>query len=110
MDTLFSGHYFLHELQSARTHSYLQALHFVTEYLRKGCGELNEVASDNDVVKDQDDDDDDINSKDVEFVKIGIGETLTVLDRLVNLKHLSKEERKFHVAMKFKLEKIRLLN
>ena len=92
MDTLFSGHYFLHELQSARTHSYLHGLHFVTEYLRKGCGELNEVASDNDVVKDQDDDDD-ANSKDVEFFKIGIGETLTVLDRLVNLKHLSKEER-----------------
>ena len=84
----------------------------MAEYLRKECGDLNEVASDNDDVKDDDDDDDDddANSKDVEVVKIGIGEILTILDRLVNLKYLSKEERNFLVAMKFKLEKIRVLN
>ena len=71
------------------------------------------MASDNDDVKDHDDDDDDdddTNSKDVEVVEIGIGETLTMLHRLVNLKYLSKEERNFLVAMKFKLEKIRVLN
>ena len=69
------------------------------------------MASDNDDVKDDDDDDDDYaNSKDVEVVKIGIGEILTILDRLVNLKYLSKEERNFLVAMKFKLDKIRVLS
>ena len=69
------------------------------------------MVSDNDDVKDDDDDDDDdANSKDVEVVKIGIGEIITILDRLVNLKYLSKEERNFLVAMKFKLEKIRVLN
>ena len=79
----------------------------MAEYLRKECGDLNEVASDNDDVKDDDDDDDDdANSKDVEVVKIGTGETLTMDDRLVNLKYLSKEERNSLVAMKFKLEKI----
>ena len=83
----------------------------MAEYLRKGCGDLNEVASDNDDVKDDDDDDDDdANSKDVEVVKIGIGEILTILDRLVNLKYLSKEERNFLVAMKFKIDKIRVLS
>ena len=79
----------------------------MAEYLRKGCGDLNEVASDNDDVKD--DDDDDTNSKDVKVIEIGIGETLTMLDRLVNLKNLSKGERNFLVAMKFKLERIREL-
>ena len=68
------------------------------------------MASDNDDIKDDDDDDDDANSKDVEVVEIGIGEALTMLDRSVNLKYLSKEERNFLVAMKFKLEKIRVLN
>ena len=83
----------------------------MAEYLRKGCGDLIEVASDNDDVKDDDDDDDDddANSKDVEVVKIGIGEIIAILDRLVNLKYLSKEERNFLVAMKFKLDKIRVL-
>ena len=59
----------------------------MAEYLRKECGDLNEVASDNDDVKDDDDDDDDgdANSKDVEVVEIGTGETLTILDSLVNL-------------------------
>ena len=33
-----------------------------------------------------------------------------MLDRLVNLKYLSKEERNSLVAMKFKLEKIRVPN
>ena len=56
----------------------------MAEYLRKGCGDLNEVASDNDDVKD-DDDDDDANSKDVEVVKISIGEIIIILDKLVNL-------------------------
>ena len=78
----------------------------MAEYLTKECGDLNEVASDNDDVKD----DDDANSKDVEVVEVGTGETLTMLDRLVNLKYLSKEERNSLDAMKFKLEKIRLLN
>ena len=55
-------------------------------------------------------DNDDANSKDVEVVEIGTGETLTMLDSLVNLKYLSKEERNSLVAIKFKLEKIRVLN
>ena len=45
-----------------------------------------------------------------EVVEIGTGEALTMLDRLVNLKYLSKEERNSLVAMKNKLEKIRVLN
>ena len=62
-------------------------------------------------VKDHDDDDDDdANSKDVEVVEIGTGETLTMLDSLVNLKYLSKEERNSLVTIKFKLEKTRVLN
>ena len=40
----------------------------MTKYLRKECGDLNEVASDND---DDKDDDDDANSKDAEVVEIG---------------------------------------
>ena len=79
----------------------------MAEYLRKECGDLNEVASDNDDVKDDDDDDDDANGKGVEVVEIS---TLTMLDRLVNLKYLSKEQTNSPVAMKFKLERIRLLN
>ena len=55
----------------------------MAEYLRKECGDLNEVASDNDDYKDHDDDD--ANSKDDEVVEIGTGEALTMLDRLVNL-------------------------
>ena len=85
----------------------------MAEYLRKECGDLNEVALHNDDVKDDDgddDDDDDANSKDVKVAEIGTGETLTMLDRLVNLKYLSKEERNSLVAMKFRLEKIRVLN
>ena len=73
---------------------------------RKNCGGPNDVASDNDDSKD----DDDANSKHVEVVEIGTGEILTMLDRLVNLKYLSKEERNSLVVMKFKLEKIRVLN
>ena len=84
----------------------------MTEYLRKEFGDLNEVALDNDDDKDvdDDDDDDDASSKDVEVVEISIGEALTMLDRLVNLKDPSKEERNSLVAMKDKLEKIRVLN
>ena len=48
------------------------------------------MTSDNDDDKnnddDDDDDDDDANSKDVEIVKIGTGEALTMLHRLVNLR------------------------
>ena len=75
----------------------------MAKYLRKECSDLNEVASDND--DDKDDDDDDVNSKDADVVEIGTDETLTMLDRLVNLKYLSKEERNSLVAMKGKLEK-----
>ena len=56
------------------------------------------------------DGDDDANSKGVEVVEIGTGEALTMLDKLVNLKYLSKEKRNSLVAMKDKLEKIRVLN
>ena len=79
----------------------------MAKYLRKEYGDLNEVASENDSDKD---DDADVNSKDVEVVEIGTGEALTILDGLVNLKYLSKEERNPLVAMKNKLEKIRVLN
>ena len=65
------------------------------------------MASDNDDDKDDDDDDD---AKDAEVVEIGTSEALKMLDRLVNLKHLSKEERNSHVTMKEKLENIRVLN
>ena len=56
----------------------------MAEYLRKECGDLNKVTSDNNDVKD-----DDANSKDAEVVEIGTGETLEMLCRLVNLKYLS---------------------
>ena len=93
---MFSGHNSQHELQSIAT-STVQP--FVAEYLRKECVDLKEVASDN-VVKDDDDDDDDTNSKDVEVVEIGTGETLAIFDRLVDVKDLSKEERNSLVTMK----------
>ena len=73
------------------------------------CIDLNDVASDNDDDKDDDDDDDDADSKDAEVVEIRTGEALTVLDRLVNLKYLSKQERNSLIAMKDKLVKIRVL-
>ena len=79
---------------------------FVAEYLRKKCGDLNEVASDND----DDKGDGDANSKDIEVVEFGKGEALTMLDNLVNLKCISREERNSLVTMKDKLEKIRMLN
>ena len=79
----------------------------VTEYLRKECADLNKVASDNDDGKD---DNDDANSKDAEVVEIGTGEALTVLNRLVNLKNLSKKEINSLVAMKDKLDKLRVLS
>ena len=85
----------------------------MAEYLRKQCRDLNEVASNNDDVKDDDnddDDDDDANSKDVEVAEIETGETLTMLDRLANLKYLSMEESNSLVAIKFKLENMRVLN
>ena len=55
----------------------------VAEYLRKECGDLNEVALDND---DDKDDDDDANIKDVEVVEISTGEAKKMLVRFVNLK------------------------
>ena len=64
------------------------------------------VASDND----DDKDDDDVNSKAVEIVEIATGEALTMLDRLVNLKYLSKEERNSFVVMKDNLERLRVLD
>ena len=89
----------------------------MAKYFRKKHRNLNEVASDNGDYKDDDDeDDDDGNSKDIEIVElaevveIGTGEALTTLDGLVNLKYLSKKERNSLVAMKDKLEKIRVLN
>ena len=71
------------------------------KFLRKECSYLNKVASDTDDDKDVDD---------VSTVEIGTVEALTMLDRLVNLKYLSKEERNSLVAMKDKLDKIRVLN
>ena len=79
------------------------------KYFRRECGHRNEVVLDNDDVKD-DDDDDGANSKDVGAVEIGTVETLRMLDRLVNMKYLSKEKRNSLVAMKLKLEKVRVLN
>ena len=81
----------------------------MAKYLKER-GELNEVAPDNDNEKDDDDDDDDVNSKDAEVAEISTDEALTMLGRLVNLKYLSKEERNSLVAMKDKLEKIKVLN
>ena len=49
---------------------------YATGYLRKKCGDLNEVASDND----DDKDDDDANIKDVEVVEIVTDEALTMFD------------------------------
>ena len=63
-----------------------------------------------DIDDDKDDDDDDASSKDVEVVKIGTGEALTILDRLVNLEDLLKEKRNSLLTIKDKLEKIRMLN
>ena len=63
-----------------------------SEYLQKECGDVNEVALDSDDDKDDGDDNDDneINSK---VVEIGTREALEILDRLVNLKDLTKEEK-----------------
>ena len=58
----------------------------MAEYLRNECTYLNEVVSDNDDEKDDDHDDDDGNSKDVEVIEISTAESLTMLDRSVNLK------------------------
>ena len=71
----------------------------MAKYLRKECGDLNEVASDNDDERDEDHG----NGKDAEVVEIGTGEALAMLDRLVNLKYLSNKERNSLVAMKKKI-------
>ena len=61
------------------------------------------------MASDTDDDKDVVD--DVSTVEIGTVEALTMLERLVKyLKYLSKEERNFLVAMKDKLDKIRVLN
>ena len=85
--------------------------HFLADYLKKDRGDLNEEASDKDDAKDDDDDDDDANSKDDEVAQIGTGEILIMLDSLVNLKYLSKEERvlnkkQSHISDYFMLEYI----
>ena len=72
----------------------------MAKYLRKECGDLNEVTSDDD--DKDDDDDDDANSKDAEDNEISTGEALTMLYGLVNLKYLSKEERNSLATMKHK--------
>ena len=59
---------------------------------------------------DKNNDDDDANSEDIELVEIGTGEASTMLNRLVNLKYQSKEDKKSLVTMKEKLEKIRVLS
>ena len=81
----------------------------VTEYLQKECGYVNEVALDSDDDKDDGDDnnDNEVNSK---VVEIGTREDLEMLDRLVNLKDLTKEKRNTLVAMKDKLEIITIQN
>ena len=59
------------------------------------------MASDNADDKDDDNDhDDDFNSKDAEVVEIDTGEALAMVDRLVTLTYLLKEERNSIVAMK----------
>ena len=81
----------------------------VTEYLQKECGNVNEVSLDSDDDKDDGDDNDDneVNSK---VIEIGTREALEMLDRLVNLRDLTKEERNSVVAMKDKLEIITIQN
>ena len=79
----------------------------MAESLRKECGDLKEVNSDNHDEKD----DDDANSKDVEVVEIGTpGELLTMRESLVNLKYPSKEERNSFGVIKDKLKKRRVLS
>ena len=81
----------------------------VTEYLQKECGDVNKVALDSNHDKDDGDDNDgnEVNSK---VVEIGTREALEMLDRLVNLKDLTKEERNSLVAMKDKLKIITIQN
>ena len=79
----------------------------MAKYLRKECVNPNEVASGND---DDKDDGDNANSKYAKIAEIDTGEALTMVDRLVNLKYLSKDERNSLVTMKDKFEKIRVLN
>ena len=81
----------------------------VTEYLQMECGDVNEVALDSDDDKDDGDDNDDneVNSK---VVEISTREALEMVDRLVNLKDLTKEERNSLVVMKDKLEIITIQN
>ena len=52
----------------------------------------------------------DDDNEDVEVVEISTVEALTMLDKLVNLNDLSKDERTTLVSIKDKLEKIRVSN
>ena len=63
--------------------------------------------SDNDKDDGDDNDDNEVNTK---VVEIGTREVLKMLNRLVNLKDLTKEERNSLVAMKDKLEIITIQN
>ena len=63
--------------------------------------------SDDDKGDGDDNDDNEINSK---VAEIGTREALEMLDRLVNLKDITKEERNSLVAMKDKLEIITIQN
>ena len=42
--------------------------------------------------------------------KVEVGDALNMLDKLVNLKHLNKEERNSLFSIKEKLEKIKISN
>ena len=67
------------------------------------------MALDSDDDKDDGDDNDD-NEVNTKVVEIGTREVLKMLNRLVNLKDLTKEERNSLVAMKDKLEIITIQN
>ena len=78
----------------------------VAEYLRKQSGE-----DDLELISGSDDDADDGDAGEVEVdVEVEVGDALNMLDKLVNLKHLNKEERNSLFSIKEKLEKIKISN
>ena len=80
----------------------------MAEYLRKESGK-----DDIEVVSSYDDDDDvDVGNAEVEaeVYVIATCETLTLLDKLVNLKELNKDERASLSSIKNRLEIIRVTN
>ena len=78
----------------------------VAEYLRKQSGE-----DDLELISGSDDDADDEDAGEVEVdVEVEVGDALNMLDKLVNLKHLNKEERNSLFSIKEKLEKIKISN